>query len=40
MINDMKKASIEGTDFQRAILSIWLVPYSPTEALKAGILGK
>lgn len=40
MINDVKKTSIGGADFQRAILSIWLGPHPPNEALRAGILGK
>ena len=40
VINDTKKATIEGTDFQRALLSIWLGPHPPNKTLKAGILGK
>ncbi len=40
IINGAKKTSIEGMDFQRALLSIWLGPHPPNKALKAGILGQ
>ncbi|HID83171.1 MAG TPA: hypothetical protein EYH06_00195 [Chromatiales bacterium] len=40
VINGENKATIEGVDFQRALLSIWLGPHPPNKALKAGILGK
>jgi len=40
VINGVKETSIEGADFQRALLAVWLGPNPPNKTLKAGILGK
>jgi hypothetical protein len=34
------KGTIEGADFARAVLQIWLGPNPPNEGLKTGLLGK
>jgi hypothetical protein len=40
LINDSRIDSISGKAFQRAVLSIWLGPKPPNEALKQGIIGR
>jgi hypothetical protein len=38
-VNGVVKGTIEGDDFTRAFLSIWLGPEPPNAALKSGLLG-
>lgn len=38
-VNGAQKGVIEGADFSRALLSIWLGPTPPNSELKAGLLG-
>jgi len=38
-VNGVQKGVIEGADFSRALLSIWLGPTPPNPELKAGMLG-
>jgi len=40
MVNDTRIDSVTGEAFQRALLSIWLGPEPPNDALKQGILGR
>ena len=39
LINDKEVAVIKGSDFQQALLAVWLGPNPPNESLKKGILG-
>ncbi len=39
LFNGKAQGTIEGTDFARAFLGIWLGPRPPGRALKAGLLG-
>lgn len=39
LLNGVRQGSIEGADFARAFLGIWLGPHPPGKALKAGLLG-
>jgi hypothetical protein len=39
-ISGATKGTIEGDDFTRGLLSIWLGPEPPNESLKEGLLGK
>jgi hypothetical protein len=38
-VNGVQKGTIEGADFSRALISIWLGPTPPNPELKAGMLG-
>jgi hypothetical protein len=38
-VNGVQKGTIEGADFARALISIWLGPTPPNPELKAGLLG-
>jgi hypothetical protein len=38
-VNGVQKGVIEGADFSRALISIWLGPAPPNPELKAGLLG-
>jgi Chalcone isomerase-like len=38
-VNGVQKGVIEGADFSRALISIWLGPTPPNPELKAGLLG-
>jgi hypothetical protein len=38
-VNGVPKGTIEGDDFSRALLSIWLGPAPPNPELKSGLLG-
>jgi hypothetical protein len=38
-VNGVQKGVIEGADFSRALMSIWLGPTPPNPELKAGLLG-
>jgi hypothetical protein len=38
-VNGVQKGVIEGDDFSRALISIWLGPTPPNPELKAGLLG-
>ncbi len=38
-VNEVQKGVIEGVDFSRALISIWLGPTPPNPELKAGLLG-
>jgi hypothetical protein len=38
-VNGAQKGVIEGADFSRALMSIWLGPTPPNPELKAGLLG-
>jgi hypothetical protein len=38
-VNGAAKGTIEGDDFSKAFLSIWLGPEPPNAALKSGLLG-
>jgi chalcone isomerase-like protein len=38
-VNGADKGSIEGQDFSRAFLAIWLGDAPPNPELKAGLLG-
>lgn len=38
-VNGVQKGLIEGADFSRALISIWLGPTPPNPELKAGLLG-
>ena len=38
-VNGVQKGVIEGADFARALISIWLGPTPPNPELKAGLLG-
>jgi Chalcone isomerase-like len=38
-VNGVQKGVIEGADFSRALISIWLGPASPNPELRAGLLG-
>jgi len=39
IVNGTQKGVIEGEDFSRALISIWLGPTPPNPELKAGLLG-
>jgi len=39
-VNGTTKGTIEGDDFARGLLSIWLGPEPPNQGLKDGLLGK
>jgi hypothetical protein len=39
-INGREKGVVQGDDFARAVLGIWLGPVPPSEELKEGMLGK
>jgi hypothetical protein len=38
-VNGVEKGVIDGADFSRALMSIWLGPEPPNPELKAGLLG-
>jgi len=38
-VNGVQKGAIEGADFSRALISIWLGPVPPNPELKTGMLG-
>jgi len=38
-VNGIKKGAIQGRDFQKGLLSVWLGPHPPNKDLKKGILG-
>jgi hypothetical protein len=38
-VNGVPKGTIEGEDFSRALMSIWLGPMPPNPDLKSGLLG-
>ena len=38
-VNGVAKGTIEGEDFARAFLAIWLGPSPPNPELKSGLLG-
>ena len=38
-VNGARKGTIEGDDFARAFVSIWLGPTPPNPELKSGLLG-
>lgn len=40
LVNDNKVDSIVGSEFQKALLAIWLGPKPPNDELKEGILGQ
>ncbi len=40
VINGEKKGVIEGDDFSRALLRVWLGPKPPSAKMKAGMLGQ
>jgi hypothetical protein len=39
IVNGVQKGVIEGADFSRALMAIWLGPTPPNPELKAGLLG-
>jgi hypothetical protein len=38
-LNGTVKGTVEGDDFSRALLRVWLGDHPPTEELKEGLLG-